>query len=166
MSLQKGNRDHSTAGGFDDFSPDDPVHCVIPSFDQDVGLEHLDQRERRVFLEYDNKVDGVDGREFRDPGVEIVDRSTGPLDSADGGVAVQANDEDLPQFCGFIEGVDVTRVKEVETAVREDQGPAGGSQPFSLEQEISAVDSFFVRPAASVRGHLLSTGYPVCSDRW
>lgn len=68
-------------------------------------------------------------------------------------------------FRGLTEGVDVTRVKEVETAVCEDEGLAGGGKPFPLEQEISAADSFFGRPAAGVRGHLWSTGCPVCSDR-
>jgi hypothetical protein len=108
---------------------DDRVGRVVSAFHDDIRPEVSNQLERRVFVEDD---DGVDGLEASEHVRAFGLRPDGPLralEAPNAGVAVEADDERIAKLTRTAQNVEVTRVKEVEHPVREDDTAGGSSAP-------------------------------------
>ena len=98
---------------------DDRRFGVVAAFHQHVGPQLGDELERRVVCELDDRVDHLQGRENIAP---FGRRSHGPLwtlQSPNGVVAVDADDESVTFTSRREQHVDVSGVKQVEDTVRE-----------------------------------------------
>src|SRR5262245_65408367 len=104
----------------DPLASDDPALGPVGSLDEDMRREPADQVRRRVLGERDDRIDGGEPAEDRHALLERIDGASGPLEAAHGGVAVDADDEDVPSTAGRSEEGEVTGVEEVEAPVRED----------------------------------------------
>jgi hypothetical protein len=110
----------AAASGFDFFAADDLVAGPVASFDEDIGKKSGDDGAGSRFVEDENRVDAFEaGEDFgalvlRDYG------AAGSFEGADAAVAVDANDEDIAEGAGGFEAADVSRVKEIEAAIGED----------------------------------------------
>ena len=60
MTHNKVYENNVAARAFDDVAANDPVNLVISAFHQYRRTHVLNQFERRVFLEHDDKIDGLE----------------------------------------------------------------------------------------------------------
>ena len=122
---------------------DDGFDGVVAAFDEDVGADLADELEGRVFGEEDDGVDGGEGG--HDAGAFVLgdDGARGAFEAADGGVGVEAEDELGAELAAVFEQGDVADVEEVEAAVGEDDGLAGGAPVGDAGGEVLAVEDLF-----------------------
>ena len=117
--------DHDlAAAGADHFATDDCIWSVVATLDDHVGPKCLDELERRVLVEQRDRIDGLEGRDHIDTFPLAPDRTIRPLEAANRGVTVHANDQGVATLAGTDEDVDVARVQQVEHAVREYDAPS------------------------------------------
>lgn len=105
---------------FDLGSAHDTIDGVVAPLDQGVGLEFIDEVEGGVFGEEHDGVDGLEGAEDAGAFVLGVDGAGGAFEAFDGGVVVEADDEEVAHGGGLFEEGDVPAVEDVEAAVGED----------------------------------------------
>src|SRR5207248_2133700 len=96
---------------------------VVAALHDDVGREKLDELEGRVLLEHDDGVDGLERGEHVGALGLAAHRTARPLQAPNGCVAVQPDDERVTGAACAHEHVDVTRMQQVEDAVREHDAP-------------------------------------------
>ena len=59
MIRDEGDDLDTTATGPDDIGTDDRVGAIVAALDEDIGLEQLNQLERRVFIEEHDAIDAA-----------------------------------------------------------------------------------------------------------
>ncbi len=104
---------------FDLGPSDDLVRRPIASLDQDVGEERGDDLPRSILGEPGQIVDVRHRRQDLEPLLQREYGTQRSLELPDGSVRVQGDDEDISPLFSFPEEPDVAPVKEVETAVGE-----------------------------------------------
>ena len=116
---------------------------VIATLDEDVGLEGADELEGSVFVEDDDGVDG--GQGGHDAGtLALADDGPGrAFEARNGSVGVEAEHEPRAELAAIFEQLDVADVEQVEAAVGEDDGFAGGSPLVDAEDDALGVENFF-----------------------
>jgi len=104
---------------------DDVGVAPVTSLDQHVGLDDLDELERRVFIEDRHEVDALERRQhFRALRLR-EDRSSGTLtEPADGGIAIDTDHETITEASRFAERADMPSMEDIEASVGEDDGAA------------------------------------------
>ena len=122
---------------------DDGLDGVVAAFDEDVGLEGADEFERRVLFEEDDGIDGGEGG--HDAGAFALghDGARGAFEAADGGVGVEAEHELRAEAAAVFEQRDVADVEEIEAAVGEDDGLAGGAPLGDAQLDALEVEDLF-----------------------
>jgi len=93
---------------------------VVSSLGDDIRLHALDKPQRRVFVE---NVHGIDAAQREQHPLAVflaVDRSGATLEPTHRGIAVQTDDEVLPQRARLFKVGDMADVQDVETPVGED----------------------------------------------
>ena len=129
-SGEKGNEEDAAPLGFDGptFVLMDRVDRVVPPFDVDVRGDGFEKTDSAHLGENADAIHtgqcGEDPRAigFRD------DRSVRPLELAHGIVAIEADQQGVPDRAGGFEIGDVTRVEQVETAIGDDQTTSLGTK--------------------------------------
>ena len=141
MTFQERNRPDNPSVRFDNLASYDLVQTVIAAFHQNVRPDPLDDCRGFVLLKDDDVVDGGERLKLGNPRVEVVDRAITPFKTPNRRVAVQTDDQQVAQFRSFREDVDMTRVKQIETAVCEDCrtviGGGSDGRPFVQRDQLS-----------------------------
>jgi hypothetical protein len=120
MAGRDRNDHHTPAARTHYLRANDGLGRVVSAFDDDVGLEREDQFEWRVLVE---ERDGVHRLERREDVCSLTLGANGPIGTLqpfDGCVTVHADNERFAARASSDENVDVSRMQEVEHAVRED----------------------------------------------
>ena len=105
-----------------------------PPLTRQIGPQVFDQGQRRRFIKQGHIVDRRQGGDHLGPLPLGNERPLFPLDRPDGGVAVEGQDEEIPRLARLPQILDMARVQDVETAVREGnllRLAAGGVPPLS-----------------------------------
>jgi hypothetical protein len=87
----------------------------------------LDGSQKAVSASFGENDHGIDaGQGGEDLGALLLrdERSTGALELANRFVAIEPDDEDMPEVPGTLEIADVAEVQQIETPVRGDNLPA------------------------------------------
>src|SRR6478672_7512115 len=123
MTFGERNDVDAAAPGFDFSAANDGDRRIVAAFHQYVGSERQDELERRVLVEHRHRIDTFErGEHVRALGLRSHG-TTRTLETANGGVAVQADDELIAEGAGGGEQVDVADVEQIEDAIREYDGP-------------------------------------------
>lgn len=101
-------------------STDDAVGGVIATLDDDIGAESGDEIERRVLVEDDDGVDGLEPGENIGALCFAPDRTVGALQAPNARVAVQADEECVPAQARAAEDVEMAGMEQIEDAIGED----------------------------------------------
>src|SRR3954469_3505716 len=118
------NQQNLPAIRFDDFMTDDLLARVIAAFYQYARLDFRNELYRSVLLEDHDKVDGFQrSQNFRTSTV-VLNRTPIALQSLHRCVAIQADNEAVAGGARRGQDLDVTRMEDVETTVREPQPEA------------------------------------------
>ena len=124
MTGSQGDDDALSTPRANVFGTDDGVAGVVAALDDHIGSQGPDQLEGSVLVEHRDGVHGLESGEhigtigFRAYG------ALGPLQAANARVAVETHDECVTTFTRAAQDVEVSRVKQVEDAVGEDDAPA------------------------------------------
>jgi len=118
----------SAAACLDDVASDDRVGGPVGAFDEDIGLQSLDQIVRCGLVEDHHTVHACQC--FEDLGALGLggNGTSGSLDLPDGPVRVQTDNQGIPQRTRLLEVSQMTDVQEVEHAVGEHDGSTGCPQ--------------------------------------
>ena len=100
---------------------------VVAALDENIGTKDADELEWGVFFEQHDGVDGGEGGHDAGAFALTDDGPGGPFEAADGAVGVEAEDEFRAETAAVLEQGDVADVEEIEAAVGEDDGFAGGA---------------------------------------
>src|SRR5213079_29529 len=118
----------------------------VAAFDENIGLQLLDQFERRILLEHDYGVHHLQGREDVTSLRRRSDRALGSLEPAHGVIAVHADHERFSVLARAQQHVHVSRMQEIEHAVGEDHSAllearlppnSGGAPTHDLVERVS-----------------------------
>jgi len=130
---------------FDLFATDDRAERPFSTLGEDVRAQVLNQPDRRIGAKAD---DPVDTTECCDKLHAIPCRLYGSarsLGAPNARIEIDRHDESVAQAAGLLEASDVTYVKEVETAVREDDDlastPCAIDSPGQSRQRLDFVSS-------------------------
>jgi hypothetical protein len=118
------------------------VGGVVGAFGVDVGAERFEERLDVRFAEEDYVVYGAKGGHEIGAGGFWQDGATGAFQSADAGVAIHRDDEDVAFAAGALEITDVSYMERVKAAVREDDSLAMALVPGEKLAEAFARDDF------------------------
>src|SRR5205814_710447 len=123
--LHQGNPHDAPTPSFDLVRADDRPARVVGSLDEHVGAKALDQRERRLLVEYHDTVHAGERREQSRPLPLGHEGTVGPLlQPSHRGVAVHAHDQGLALGARRFQQRHVPHMEEVEHPVREHDGTA------------------------------------------
>lgn len=122
---KEGGEDDLAAVFFHRGAADDFLVGVVIALDEDVGDDRVDEGGGGVFFKEDDVIDGLQGREYGEAIVLIVERASGAFQAFDGGVGIHADDEEIALAAGEGEVLDVADVEDVEDAVGENDFWAG-----------------------------------------
>ncbi len=102
---------------------DDVGVAPVTSLHQHIGLDDVDELERRVLIEDRHEVDALERRQhFRALRLR-EDRSSGTLtEPADGCIAVDTDHETITEASRFAERADMPSMEDIEASVGEDDG--------------------------------------------
>src|SRR6266568_6098577 len=117
MSWRERNDDNFPAPAFHFSCTGDSFFRVIAAFHYHIGLEMLDQIERRILRENYDKVDAFEGGEKVSALSVRVHGSGRTFQAAYGFVAVDADNQRFGSLARCREHVDMARMKEIEHAV-------------------------------------------------
>ena len=123
ISRLERQREDLASGGFDLFAAGDEM-APVGTFDEEVGEHGGDQFAGGIFVEKSN---GIDGFEIHgDGGASLFgeDGSRRPLEALYAGVGVQGENQHFAKRAGGFEQTDVPRMKDVVTAIGEDDALA------------------------------------------
>jgi hypothetical protein len=133
---------------------DDVGLLPIAAFDKHVGLDRVDELERRILVEQRNVIDHLERRQHFCSLHLTEDRATRsfaePLDRP---IAVQADDETIAEAPRLAQRADVSGVKQIEASVGEHDRPSGtsligeGFAQLGTVQEAPHVRSVASRPS-------------------
>lgn len=110
---------------------------VVTAFGVDVRLNFRDEPGDAWFFKKDHGIDTTESSDDFSAIEFAIDGAAGALEGADGVVGVDSDDESVSERAGLLEVSDVTGMKEVETAVGEDEVLA-----FMLERFAQVADLF------------------------
>ena len=108
------------AARLDQVAADDRLGGIVAALNQDIGANCLDQRHRRFIVEDHDKVDEGVQREHERPLIFRDERTLGALQSGDGGVGIQTEDEAVSERAGVLEQTGMAGMEDVEATVCED----------------------------------------------
>ena len=119
MVGQHGNSNNASTRGFDFFTANDLVYWPISTFNQYVGKQSSDDLSRRGLVENDHGVHAF--QSGQDLGsLILLDRwSVRTLELFDCDVAVQADDQRIPEFARSLQYMNMAWMQDVEAAVGE-----------------------------------------------
>jgi hypothetical protein len=118
MSRRERNDDDVAAAPTDLSRADNCRLSIIAALHENVRLNTSNELERRVFLEYDDRVDRFERCENITPFGCASNRPVWSLQSADRRVAINADEQALAPLARAKQYVDMPRMEEVEDAIR------------------------------------------------
>jgi hypothetical protein len=130
MPRRQRYNDHLASPRPDFGRSDNRGFSVVATFDQDVRCQRRDQRQRRVLVEDDYRVDCCQRRDDMGPVISCVERTARTLQPAHGVVAIDADDEVVTCRARRSQQVRVPAMQQVENAVGEDDRPALACTPL------------------------------------
>ena len=102
------------------------IHVVVPSLDQDVWLEGLDDLQRRVLVKPSHQTHALQGRHDVRSVQQRIEGPLGAFAQALGRcVGVQRHDQMLAKSAGFFKVGHMSLVQNIKNTVGKDQGPLG-----------------------------------------
>src|SRR6266550_556286 len=107
MSGSERYDDNASSPAFHFRRANDRVFRVVAAFDDDIGLEMLDEVEGRVFGKNYHEIDTFERREHEGAFSIAPDGAGGTLEPAHGLVAVHPDDESISRSSRRAENVDV-----------------------------------------------------------
>src|SRR3954470_6910205 len=100
---------------------------VVPALDPHVRAEPVQDRLGRVLVEDGNGVHALERLEHRRAVALRAERTVGALQSAHGGIGVQADDQAVAQAAGFCKQRHMAGVQHVEPPAGADHGATAGA---------------------------------------
>jgi hypothetical protein len=129
MSGSERYDDNASSPAFHFRRANDRVFRVVAAFDDDIGLEMLDEVEGRVFGKNYHEIDTLERREHEGAFSIAADGAGRSLQPAHGLVAVYPDDESISRCSRRAENVDVPGMDQVEDAVCESYPTLSSSSP-------------------------------------
>ncbi len=114
------------------------VDGVIGALAVDVRLQLEQQRRHGRFRKNDDVGDAAQGGDELGPILFGEERPVGPLQGRDRPIVVDGDDEAIGFARGRLEVADVAGVQQIEAAVREGDGAAGGAIRLNGRQQLGA----------------------------
>jgi hypothetical protein len=111
----------TAASGFDFGAANDLITGPIATFNENIGDEGGDDFLGSRLVKDENRVDTLEaGKNF---GALLLrnDGTAGPLEGANAGVAVDADDEEIAEGAGRFEAANVAGMQKIEAAIGEDE---------------------------------------------
>jgi hypothetical protein len=119
MVGQHGNSNNAPTRGFDFFTANNLVYWPISTFNQYVGKQSNDDLARCGLVENNHGVHAFQSGQDFGSFIFLVRRSVCTLQICDCGVAVQADDQRIPEFTRSLQYMDVARMQDIEATVGE-----------------------------------------------
>jgi len=116
----EGNGNHFAAVGFDLFAAHNRACAPIGAFYQHIGKQRGDQFARRGFVKNHHEVHGCQGRQDLGTFPFAYDGPSWSFQCANAGVTINADHQEVAQRTAAVEGANVPRMQQIETAVGED----------------------------------------------
>jgi hypothetical protein len=141
---------NTAAGGFDFLPANDLVAGPVVTLDQNVGKEPGNHFTRGQSVENDDRIHAFEsGEDFR-AFVLADDGTPFAFELPDARIAVESDDQYVTQFPRQLEDADVSRVKEIKTAIGKNDAagvafPAAKPQNRFLESEHCGVQEISPR---------------------
>lgn len=112
------------------------VNGVVAAFGVEVRADGADDVGGAEGFVAGDVIDGAEGAEDAGAVVFGIDGPGGAFETADGGVGVDGDGEDVAEVAGAREVVDVAGVEDVEAAIGEDETTAVAAEAVGLAGEI------------------------------
>ena len=119
MAAEGGDDDHIPPSGSDHLAADDILWTIVATLEDIVGLDRGDQLQRRVLFEHGNGIDKGKGLQGRGTALGRLRRAALALEAPDRVIAVQPDNQPVTLARRLSQKMDVPRVENVETAIRE-----------------------------------------------
>lgn len=100
----------------------------VSSFYQHIGTNQVDKLLRGVFVEEGHPIHSFHRRKHNSPGELVLNRTPRALQSSNRIVRVQADNKNIALRFGKLEDLNMARMNQIETSVREHNGLSAGSE--------------------------------------
>jgi hypothetical protein len=101
------------------FTSDDSFRCVIPAFDEYIGLNLPDEIGGRILVKANHRVNAPESEQYQCASCFALDGAGYSLDFRNAPVAVKSYDEKIAKRPSVFQILDVTRMDEVKAAICE-----------------------------------------------
>ncbi len=120
MSLEEWDSDDPASLLFDQLPADNMGRPPIGALDEDLGSQLGHEPLRCLLIEDRHVVNGLKRGDQSCPVSLRNDRPARSLQSSNGAVAVESDDESIAQSSGLLEQLRVARMQQVKATIRED----------------------------------------------
>lgn len=128
----------------------DGFESVIPALDVNVGLGDGQKRVGLTLDEDTHAADAFEGGQDDGPVQFGIDGPSGTFEFTHRCVSIQADEQSIPQAACSLKVGHVAGVKQVETAIRDDQCLAAGTHLCPPTRQILPRNNFFARTHADI----------------
>jgi hypothetical protein len=153
MVGQHGNSNNASTRGFDFITANDFVYWPISAFNQDVGKQSSDDLARRGLVENNHGVHAFQSSQDFGSFTFLDRRSVCTFELFDCGVAVQADDQRIPEFTRSLQYMDVAGMQDVEATVREHHATSVAFLAAKPQNRFVQSENRWTIQRISVQGH-------------
>src|SRR5262245_16974381 len=125
------------------------VHAIVGALGMDIGLERLEQRVHARLVEQQHAIHATQRRHQTRPLRARLNRAPRALERMGGTIAVDRNDQSIPERAGAGEIANVADVEQIEDAVGEHDALAFGLPRLDRFDRVRARHHLFACPGVA-----------------